>query len=142
MQECKRCASTEVVKSGKVRGKQRYLCKRCGYHFVEEDGREFQIATIDKALCTIFQALGEGKQRLIGSYLRRDPALIHKWMKKTPIDFQGQWDDGILECPDYEDLCEELKYSIREQNNYELLIGHNVIDDLYIAVIVQKRNKT
>lgn len=136
MQECKRCESNEVVKSGKVRGKQRYLCKRCGYHFIKENERESQIATVHKALCAIFQAMDQGKQRLIGSYLRRDPALIHRWMKKTPVDFQGQWGDGIRERIDLADLFGELKYSIEDHN---LLLADNVIDDLYIAVIIQNR---
>ena len=138
MQECKRCESTEIVKNGKVRGKQRYLCKRCGYHFIEEDERESQIVAVHKALCTVFQALDYGKQRLIGSYLKRDPALIHRWMKKTPIDFQGQWDDGIRERLDLEDLFGELKYSAEDHN---LLLADNVIDGLYVAVIIQNREK-
>lgn len=138
MQKCKRCESTEIVKNGIVRGKQRYLCKRCRYHFIKEDERESQIAAVHKALCTVFQALGYGKQRLIGSYLKRDPALIHRWMKKTPVDFQGQWDDGIRERLDLEDLFGELKYSAEDHN---LLLADNVIDGLYVAVIIQNREK-
>ncbi len=138
MQECKRCESTEVVKNGKVRGKQRYFCKRCGYHFIRENEKDTQIATVHKALCTVFQALDHGKQRLIGSYLKHDPALIHRWMKKTPIDFQGRWDDGIRVRLDLDDLFGELKYSVED---HELLLADNVIDDLYIAVIVQNRKK-
>jgi hypothetical protein len=30
---CKRCGSEASVKSGRVRGLQRYRCKACGYHF-------------------------------------------------------------------------------------------------------------
>ena len=36
---CKRCGSNNCVKSGFVRTKQRYLCKDCGYYFVEGDQR-------------------------------------------------------------------------------------------------------
>jgi transposase-like protein len=39
MSVCKNCKSEEVVKSGKVRGKQRYKCKDCGYNFVNGDER-------------------------------------------------------------------------------------------------------
>ena len=30
---CKRCGSEEHVKNGRMRGKQRYLCKACGLSF-------------------------------------------------------------------------------------------------------------
>ena len=30
---CPRCGSVRVVKSGHARGKQRWLCRRCGYQF-------------------------------------------------------------------------------------------------------------
>ncbi|MCH2226942.1 MAG: hypothetical protein MK033_04135 [Candidatus Caenarcaniphilales bacterium] len=40
MVSCKRCGSSERIKSGKMNGKQRYKCKSCGYHYVENDDRE------------------------------------------------------------------------------------------------------
>ncbi len=39
MVKCKKCKSENIVKNGKVRGKQRYLCKDCRYNFVEGDAR-------------------------------------------------------------------------------------------------------
>ena len=33
--ECKYCQSVKVVKHGKEKGKQRYLCKECGHKFFE-----------------------------------------------------------------------------------------------------------
>ncbi len=35
----KKCGSSNYIKNGKVRGKQRYLCKDCRYNFVEGDAR-------------------------------------------------------------------------------------------------------
>jgi len=32
---CKYCDSIHIVKNGKVRGKQQYLCKECGHQFTE-----------------------------------------------------------------------------------------------------------
>jgi transposase-like protein len=37
MPECKNCHSSHTIKSGKVRGKQRYKCKDSGLNFVEGD---------------------------------------------------------------------------------------------------------
>ncbi len=36
---CKRCGSAEHVKNGLMRGKQRYLCKRCGLAFTDTPAR-------------------------------------------------------------------------------------------------------
>lgn len=35
---CKACQGELVVKSGRIRNKQRWLCKSCGLHFVEGEG--------------------------------------------------------------------------------------------------------
>lgn len=34
MDECPRCSSNQSIRSGHVRGRQRFECKTCGYHFV------------------------------------------------------------------------------------------------------------
>jgi len=36
---CRKCNSIEYVHNGKVRGRQRYLCKGCGCNFICGDGR-------------------------------------------------------------------------------------------------------
>ena len=33
--QCPQCAHPKIIKSGHVRGKQRYKCKQCGHQFVE-----------------------------------------------------------------------------------------------------------
>ena len=33
MKKCPKCPSEDTVKSGKIRGKQRYKCKACNYHY-------------------------------------------------------------------------------------------------------------
>ncbi|WP_449235711.1 IS1/IS1595 family N-terminal zinc-binding domain-containing protein [Azospirillum doebereinerae] len=35
---CPRCGYVRVVKSGHVRGHQRWLCRRCGYQFPRTNG--------------------------------------------------------------------------------------------------------
>ncbi|WP_297849549.1 hypothetical protein [uncultured Desulfovibrio sp.] len=39
MSVCKNCGLTHIVKNGFVRKKQRYRCNKCGFNFVEGDGR-------------------------------------------------------------------------------------------------------
>ncbi|MCL1463766.1 transposase-like zinc-binding domain-containing protein [Argonema galeatum] len=33
--QCSKCESSEIRKNGRVRDKQRYRCKNCGYQFME-----------------------------------------------------------------------------------------------------------
>jgi transposase len=69
MPECKNCKSEKVVKSGKVRGKQRYKCKECGYYFVIGDNNRTneKIAAL-KALCVLFYSLAKDSYNMLGSY--------------------------------------------------------------------------
>ncbi|MCP4458154.1 MAG: IS1 family transposase, partial [Cytophagales bacterium] len=30
---CPKCSSSAGIKSGKIKGKQRYKCKKCSYHY-------------------------------------------------------------------------------------------------------------
>ena len=60
MPECKNCKSSKTVKSGKVRGKQRYKCKECGYNFVEGDTRTSEKIIALKALVVLLYALSKG----------------------------------------------------------------------------------
>ena len=140
MIECKRCGSTETVKNGMVRGKQRYLCKQCGYHFVYGDERENRAAVVSKALCTIFQALGVNQCKTVGKYLNRDASLIHRWMNEKPNEYERYRSGHIQEFINYKDLLEELKWNDIE-NGKPMLLANNIVDDLYIAVIVQRQDK-
>lgn len=140
MIECKRCGSTETVKNGMVRGKQRYLCKQCGYHFVYGDQRENRTATVAKALCTIFQALGVKQCKTIGKYLNRDTSLIHRWMNEKPNKYERYRTGCIQEFMNINSLLDELKWGDMENGN-PMLLANNIVDDLYVAVIVQRRDK-
>lgn len=138
MVECKRCGSTETVKNGMVREKQRYLCKRCGYHFVYGDQREKRTATVAKALCTIFQALGVNQCKTIGKYLNWDTSLIHRWMNKNPDEYERRRAGYMQKFMSINDLLDEIKWGDAEDGIPTLLVN-NIVDDLYIAVIVQRR---
>lgn len=140
MIECKKCGSDKTVKSGIIRGKQRYLCKQCGYNFVYGDLRENRTAVLAKALCTIFQALGIKPNKTIAKYLDRDKSLIHRWMNEKPNEYERYRSGHIQEFINYKDLLEELKWNDIENGNPMLLVN-NIVDDLYIAVIVQRQDK-
>lgn len=139
MIECKRCGSTKTVKNGMVRGKQRYLCKQCAYHFVYGDERENRTAVVSKALCTIFQALGVKQCKTVGKYLNRDASLIHHWMNEKPNEYERYRTVCTQDFTNINSLLDELKLGDIE-NGKPMLLANNIVDDLYIAVIVQRRD--
>ena len=140
MSECKRCGSTQIVKSGTVREKQRYWCKQCGYHFVDGDERENNSAFLLKTLCTLFQILGAKNHKYIGKYLQRDVSQIHRWMSKAPNNFNRWRGHTMSEVRNFNELLEDLEDS-EVINGKPMLLVDNAIDDLYIAVIIQRREK-
>lgn len=141
MVECKRCGSTRIVKSGMVRKKQRYLCKQCGYHFVEGDERETVPSAVVKALCMIFHALGVDQQySFIAKYLNRNASLIHRWINKPPGEYKPKWDNGINEFMSTDELIRWIRHRNVAKSRSVLMID-NVVNGHYIAVIIQPIKK-
>ena len=142
MVTCKRCGSAKIVKSGMVRGKQRYLCKQCGFYFVEGDAREKDTAILPKALCTVFRALGVNAQyRTIGDFLwKRDPAQICRWIHGTPGKYKREKERAGDLFFEKDRLLKRIYSGIGKDENPALLV-ENVVDDTYIAVVMQRRRK-
>ena len=86
MSECKNCKSENTVKSGKVRGKQRFKCKECGYNFVIGDGRTNEKIAALKALCVLFYSLGKGSYNMLGKLLGRNRSLIFRWIREAGLN--------------------------------------------------------
>jgi transposase len=105
MPECKNCKSENVVKSGKVRGKQRYKCKECGYNFVIGDARTNEKIVTLKALCVLLYSLGKASYNMMGKLFGRKRSLIYRWIRDvclnmdeleiggeiTKIEFDEMW---------------------------------------------------
>ncbi|MDR2699827.1 MAG: hypothetical protein LBC12_03315 [Nitrososphaerota archaeon] len=72
----------KVVKSGIVRGKQRYKCRSCCYFFVEGDERTNESVAALRALCVLFYSLGKSSYGMLGKIIGRDRSLIYRWIRK------------------------------------------------------------
>ena len=80
---CKRCEkSDQIVKNGQVRNKQRFLCKSCGYNFVEGDERVRHENIIKRAFCVLLYAMGKGTFNFMGKLFKVSPVSVYKWIKK------------------------------------------------------------
>ena len=82
---CKNCHSSEFVKNGFVREKQRYKCKGCGFNFIEGDTRTNPSVAAKKALCVLFYALGKASFNMLGKLLDHSPSLIYRWVKEAGL---------------------------------------------------------
>lgn len=80
--ECKNCSANTSIKNGKVRGKQRFQCKMCGYNFVEGDRRIRQETLIKRAFAVILYALGKASYGFIAKLFGVTPPAVLKWLKK------------------------------------------------------------
>ena len=81
---CPKCSSQEgIVKSGIVNNKQRYLCKKCAYHFtVRKVGKKIDNYYIVKAIQLYLEGLS---LREIERVLGVSHSTISNWIKKYNI---------------------------------------------------------
>ena len=94
---CPTCQSIEVVKNGKVQGKQRYKCKSCSLQFTRltPRGRPAQ----EKAMAVTLYTLGLSI-RAIARLIGVSPTAVLKWIKtfaKTHYEKPAPGDAIIVE---------------------------------------------
>ena len=80
MIECKRCKCTKIVKNGFSNNKQRYLCKECGYTFVEGDRRTNQKIKAMKALCVLLYSICKASFNMLAKIFKTWPSVIYYWI--------------------------------------------------------------
>ncbi len=88
MPYCKNCQSEPCVKNGIIRGKQRYLCKTCGYNFVLGDARTSESIIAKKAMCVIFYSLGKASYNMLAKIFDTWPSLVYRWIKEAGLNTQ------------------------------------------------------
>ena len=81
---CKRCAATDCVKNGMVRGLQRYRCGACGYNFTATPrrGKPPQM----KALALLLYAMGNMSFCGIARILKVSDVTVLKWVRAAASD--------------------------------------------------------
>jgi len=84
MIKCKNCQSGgETTLNGKVRGKQRYKCKKCGYNFVEGHAHYSDKKKAKKALVVMLYGLGKGSYRGLGKIFGISNGTVQNWVKEA-----------------------------------------------------------
>jgi transposase-like protein len=100
--KCKYCGSENVIRYGKSKGKQCYLCKDCKHKFVD-NGSFVKMRTKDKVIVTALDLYFEGLsvrkvQRQIAKIfgVKVSQVAIWKWIMKYS-KFVKEFVDNILE---------------------------------------------
>lgn len=76
---CPKCQCPNIRKDGYARGKQRFNCKNCNYHFtVEKKSTAVSELVKKNALVLYLEGLGF---RSIGRYLNVSHVSVYKWIK-------------------------------------------------------------
>mgnify|MGYP000854152258 CR=1 FL=1 len=78
--KCKNCGSTHYMKNDKVREKQRYKCKECGYNFVIGDERE-KVGHEGKALAILLYSTGKASYGFIAKLFNVSRTAVLKWIR-------------------------------------------------------------
>jgi transposase-like protein len=94
--KCKNCGSEYITKNGKVRGKQRYICKECGMNFIVGDERSNEKIAALKALVILFYSLGKGSYNMLGKIFGRSRSLIYRWVKEAGLATDEPCIDGEI----------------------------------------------
>jgi transposase len=102
--ECKNCKSEKLVKSGKVRGLQRYKCKECGYHFVIGDKRTNDKIPALKALCVLLYSLGKGSYNMLGKLFGRNRSLIYRWIREAGLNMEEPTISGKITQIEFDEM--------------------------------------
>ncbi len=78
--QCKKCGSLSFVKSGFVRGLQRYKCKNCRCNFTDTPLRGKPAAM--KALAVLLYVMGNASYGMIARLCKVSDVAVYKWIRK------------------------------------------------------------
>ena len=88
--ECPKCQNNNIVKSGIIKGRQRFLCKKCNYYFtVNKIGKKIDNYYVIKALQLYLEGLSLREiERIIGV----SHVTISNWIKEFNVKKPTQAD--------------------------------------------------
>ena len=101
---CKNCSSKMVTRNGKVRNKQRYKCKNCGYNFTIGDERTSDKIIALKAMVVLLYSLAKGSYNMLGKIFGRDRSLIYRWIKEAGLSFDEPIVDGDIAEIEFDEM--------------------------------------
>ncbi len=92
------------MKSGKARGKQRYKCKECGYHFVEGDGRTNEKIAAKKAMCVLLYSLSKASFNGLARIFDTWPSLVYRWIVEAGAKLPDEEVSGDIREMEFDEM--------------------------------------
>jgi transposase len=117
--KCPRCKSSEKVKNGKIKGVQRYKCKKCHYNFTVTRKSTAKSNRI-KRLAFILYLEGLGF-RSIARVLKVSHVSVMKWIKKFGSQVEEVKNDEPVEVVEIDEMHTYVRQK-KTINGYGLLL--------------------
>ena len=137
MLQCKNCQSARIIKRGKARGKQRYKCKECGYHFVEGDERTNEKVAAKKAMCVLLYSLGKGSFRMLAKIFNTSPSLTYRWIVEAGCKLPEQEVSGDIKHMEFDEMHHFIKSKKTNFGLSKLLtVAHGELWPGYSVVVI------
>lgn len=100
--DCSKCKSTNKVKRGIIKGKQRYTCKDCGYNYTVEKKSTLKPDSMKRqALELYLEGLGF---RSIGRFLKVSHVSVYNWIKAFGDEIEKIRSDQKIEVVEIDEM--------------------------------------
>ncbi len=137
MPKCKNCGCEKIIKNGKVRGKQRYRCKECGYNFVEGDKRTDAKIAAKKAMCVLFYSLGKASFNMLAKIFDTWPSLVYRWIKEAGAKLPEPEISGEITQMEFDEMWHFVGNKKRNFGSSKpLIVAHGELWPGCLAVVI------
>jgi len=109
MPRCKNCNSEHAVKNGKVRAKQRYRCKECGFNFVEGDARTNEKIAAKKAMLILLYSLGKASFNMLARLFNTWPSQVYRWIVQEGLSLPDQEISKTIKEMEFDEMWHFVK---------------------------------
>jgi len=100
--DCAKCKSTNKVKRGIIKGRQRYTCKDCGFNFTVEKKTNIKPDLMKRqALELYLEGLGF---RSIGRFLKVNHVSVYNWIKSFGEEIEKIRSDQKIEVVEIDEM--------------------------------------
>jgi transposase-like protein len=139
--KCKNCGSTNYMKNGKIREKQRYKCKECGYNFVIGDERE-KVKPEGKALAILLYSTGKASYGFIAKLFNVSRTAVLKWIRNIGGKIPEPQIDGEIKEIQIDEMWHFIVKKTKKYGYGEPWIVFEVKpSDGILAIVLLKRSK-
>jgi transposase-like protein len=101
---CKKCGSNHYVKSGYIRGNQRYTCKKCGCNFKLGDNRG-KVRPEAKALGMLMYGSGKASYGMIARLFKVSRSTVLYWIRNMGLTLPEPVVNTEIEAVSIDEMC-------------------------------------